>query len=569
MAAVAILAAVTMAIMLATGDRRPRAPVHVAIEPVARQTLTPYAASMAISPDGRYVAYAATDTNGTPGVWLRSFDSPTVRFLAPANGVTILFWSPDSRSLGIGGLGPALVTVPVEGGTPTEVCATRTSRGASWNQGGVIIFAPTPQGPLYRVAASGGDPVQVTWPDTSRHESGHRFPCFLPDGRHFLYVSMPSGPQGFDIYAGSLGSRETKKILTAQSGVTYAAPGYLLFRRAGKLTAQRFDAKGLKLVSEPVPLVEAPPGSDLDAEPIASASNDGRLVVLDNPPPDTKLAWLDRAGVLGGTLSLPTGPWERALLSPDDRYAVVANNSDLWRIDLARSLPVRLTSDSGYETAPVWSPDGSKIAYTRGGRGREEIAVMNSDGSGEPTVLRTTDHLFKNASDWSGAGLILSAIDSKTRRDVLLAPYPGGGAVRPLARTEFGEFFGRVSPDGRWLAYFSNEAGPLDVYLQSFPDPGHKTRVTNGGAVYMWWMPGGDELCYRTADRTKMMSVKLTRNGANLDVGEPRLLFRYPPDVEWSDFTHDGQRLLVTISSEGTRNRRGRVILNWTGMLRR
>lgn len=194
---------------------------------------------------------------------------------------------------------------------------------------------------------------------------------------------------------------------------------------------------------------------------------------------------------------------------------------------------------------------------------------MNSDGSGEPTVLRTTDHLFKNASDWSGAGLILSAIDSKTRRDVLLAPYPGGGAVRPLARTEFGEFFGRVSPDGRWLAYFSNEAGPLDVYLQSFPDPGHKTRVTNGGAVYMWWMPGGDELCYRTADRTKMMSVKLTRNGANLDVGEPRLLFRYPPDVEWSDFTHDGQRLLVTISSEGTRNRRGRVILNWTGMLRR
>jgi Tol biopolymer transport system component len=242
---------------------------------------------------------------------------------------------------------------------------------------------------------------------------------------------------------------------------------------------------------------------------------------------------------------------------------------DLWRIDLARALPVRLTSEDGYENEPVWSPDGSKIAYTRGGRGREEIVVRSSDGSGEPTVFPTTDHLFKFASDWSRAGLILSVIDSRTRRDALLAPYPGGGAIQPLARTEFVEAGGKVSPDGRWLGYISNEAGPLDVYVQSFPDPGHKTRVTNGGAEELWWMPGGDEICYRTADRFQMMSVKLARNGDGMDVGAPRVLFRFPPGVEWSDFTHDGQRILATISSEGGRNRRARVILNWTAMVGR
>jgi Tol biopolymer transport system component len=568
-AAIATAAAIAMAILLATRDRNPRVPVHVAIEPVARQTLQIYAASMAISPDGRCVAYAAADTNGAFGLWLRAFDSPTARRLGPANTAAILFWSPDSRAVGVIGNGTKLVTFPIERDTPTEVCATRAGRGATWNQHGVIVFAQTPQGPLYRVPATGGEPVQVTWPDSSRHESGHRFPCFLPDGDHFLFVSMPAGSEGFDIYAGSLGSKETKRILTAESAVTYAAPGYLLFRHRGKLTAQRFDAKGLKMLGDPIALVDAPPISDLDAEPIASASSDGRLVVLDNPPSDTNLGWLDRDGVLRATLSLPTGPWERPVLSPDDRYAVVPKSADLWRIDLARSLPIRLTSDAGYENEPVWSPDGSKIAYTSGGRAREEIMVMNSDGSGPPVVQPTTDHLFKLASSWSRQGLLLAVIDSRTIRDVVLVPYPEGRPVTTLAGTGFAEFGGKVSPDGRWLAYISNEAGaPADLYLQSFPVPGHKIRVTNGGAEMMWWMPGGDELCYRTADHTRMMSVKLGRLGENIEVGEPRLLFRYPPDVEWSDLTHDGQRILVTISSEGARNRRARVVLNWTAMMK-
>src|SRR6185436_14574683 len=136
-------------------------------------------------------------------------------------------------------------------------------------------------------------------------------------------------------YVGSLKSRDVKKVMTAQSSVTYAAPGYLLFRRAGKLTAQRFDAGSLKLVGDPMSIGDAPPETDLDAEPIASASNDGKLVVLYNPPPDTKLGWLDRGGVLRGTLELPPGPWGRPVLSPDDRFAVVPKGTDLWRIDLA------------------------------------------------------------------------------------------------------------------------------------------------------------------------------------------------------------------------------------------
>jgi Tol biopolymer transport system component len=378
---------------------------------------------------------------------------------------------------------------------------------------------------------------------------------------------MPRGPEGYAIYAGSLGSRQVKKIMTAQSAVIYAAPGYLLSRRNGKLAAQRFDAKRLEVHGDPVLLGDAPMESDIDGEPIASASDDGRLVTLRNPPRDTQLRWLDRTGAPRGILPLPNGTWMGGVLSPDDRFAAVSNGTDLWRVELGRGLPLRLTSGNGVHTDPVWSPDGRQIAYTRSGRGREEIVIMNSDGSGEPKVLPSTDHLFKLATDWSSAGLMLAVIDNRTLRDVILVPYPEGGAPRPIAATSSVEAFGKVSPDRRWVAYMSNEAGPLDVYLKTFPEGAHKTRVTNGGVDSFWWMPGGTELCYRTQDGIQMMSVKLTRRGEDMEVEDPRVLFRYPPDAQWSDMTHDGERFLVTISSEAARSRRAHVILNWPAMM--
>jgi Tol biopolymer transport system component len=541
---------------------------------------------MAISPDGRSVVFVAVDSVGQRSIWLRRLDGtkaiPLLRFGMHSTGqMAALCWSPDSRHVLTLNAEHHVLAMPVDGGPPTEVCISGVARGGAWSRKGVIVFARSTQSGLYQVPARGGDPVQVTWPDSSLHESGHRFPCFLPDGEHFLYVSMPPGPQGYDIYSGALRSRERKKILTAESAVTYVAPGYLLFRRSGHLTAQRFDANRLQLVGEPIQLADAPPPTDLDAEPIATASDDGKLLVLANPPVDSQLSWVDRTGATRGTLSLPPGPWGDAVLSPDDRYAIVSNGDDLWRIEVARSNPLRLTSGGGFHAAPVWSPDGSQIAYTTGGQGAERIDVQSSDGSGSPHVFPTTDDLFKSASDWCREGLILFAIRNATFQDVLLARYPQGG-ITALAATAFSENTGKVSPDGHWLAYLSNEAGDPDLYVQSFPEPGHKVRVTSGGVTSLWWMPGSDEICYRSASGTEIMSVKLARRGADLDVGSPRLLFRLSPDVDGATFAHDGQRMLVTTSQGGVArafadrsdDRSGdgrcmRMIVDWTAMLGR
>jgi eukaryotic-like serine/threonine-protein kinase len=571
-AAAAVIAAAAMALMLATRDRGPRGPIHVTIEPATHQVLVPYASGVSISPDGHALVYAAVDSSGTYNVWVRRFDSPDAKMLMNIPGIGGgLIWSPDSRAIAVMGNSlRKLVVVPVDGGAANEVCPVNGPRGAAWSRRGVIVLAPTPQGPLYRVPASGGEPVQVTWLDSTRHESGHRFPCFLPDGEHFLFVSMPpSGPEGFDIYAGSLGSRAVKKIMTAESAVTYAAPGYLLYRREGKLMAQRFDPERLELQGHPISLAEAPPLTDITAEPVATASEDGRLVVLDESPPDTRLAWLDRGGAVRQTLALPPGPWGPPALSPDDHYAAVTNGDDLWRIDLARSVPLRLTSGGGYHNTPVWSPDGRMIAYTAGGKGREEINVLSSDGSGEPHVVPTTDDLFKLPTQWTNDGIVVTIIRGPTTRDVLLAPYPRGSLI-PLVETPFSEFAGKVSPDGRWLAYLSTEAGvPPDVYVQSYPTPGHKVRVSSSGADDVWWIPGGDELCYRNSSRTQMMSVHLSRVGEDIHVGEPGVLFRFPPGVQGTSFAHDGQRMLVSLSSEGGARRSAHVIFDWTALLPR
>jgi dipeptidyl aminopeptidase/acylaminoacyl peptidase len=305
----------------------------------------------------------------------------------------------------------------------------------------------------------------------------------------------------------------------------------------------------------------------MDAEPVASASTDGRLVFLSRRAPDTQLGWLDRSGSPLGTLTLPAGRWDRPVLSPDDRFAVVQNGDDLWRVDLARSVAVRLTSNGGENVDPVWSADGSRIAFTRRKLGRDEIMVMNSDGSGRAQLLPTTTNLFKSPEDWTHEGLVFTDIGSGTFRDLWLAHPPSGSAPTPLIQTPFSEYLARVSPDGRWIAYVSNEAGPEDVYIQSFPVPGHKLRVSTGGALLPHWMPGSDEVFYEAMDQ-RIVSVKLTRKGDDLDAGEPKALFKVPPGLIGADFTHDGQRMLGSFSSAAAQERSVRVILDWTALVR-
>ncbi len=571
-AAVATVVAVALAVLLfQKGGRSSRDLAHVLLPIDTGQTPSRYPSSLVISPDGMSVAYVAADS-ATRAVWVRRFDSPVPKKLfaltewtGPAAPIN---WSPDSRQLVVGGNVAHLFKVPVDGGAPTPLCDANMNRGATWSPRGVIVFALGTQTGLYKIPAAGGTPVQVTWPDTARHESGHRFPCFLPDGVHFLFTILPPGPDGFEIRIGSIDSKETKPVLHAQSSVTYAAPGWLLSRRDGKVVAHQFDARSGRVTGEPIRLLDAPELSDLDSEPIASASADGRLLVLDNPAPEAKLAWMSLSGVVGAPLPLPAGPWRAPVLSPDGRFAAIINGDDLWRIDLARAAPLRLTSGGGYHNNPVWSPDGSQLTFSMGGRGREENMVMNSDGSGTPRRLKSVNALFKSVRCWTEAGLLVAALRAGTQDDIFLLDGPDADA-RPLLASTYSELVPKVSPDNRWLGYFSNEAGKFDLYLQSFPGLGHKVRVTNEGCTMFWWLPSSREIVYFHGPSRRVSSVTLTTRGEEIEVSAPRIWFTLPDGVQSGELTSDGSRFLVLLSKGTEADRRARVVMNWPALTKR
>jgi len=570
-AAGASLVALTLVAVLISRSLAPRLPIQLSITAPEHTRIMEFAAAPKIAPDGRAVSFTTADSGGGSSAWLQMLDAAEPTRLVRSKANVWTFWSPDGRTLGLLDVGAGeLRTLAIGGGTPVSLCSATNPRGAAWSPDGVIVFSPTTQGPLQRIPATGGEPTDATTLDTTRHEMAHRFPCFLPDGKHFLYVSLPPGPEGFEVFVTSLGSRVAKRIMTAESAPVYAEPGYLLFRRAGKIVAQRFDRRGLELQGGAIPVADSPPLSQHDSEPVASASKTGRLVHLVGQYPETELKWYDRSGLPLNTLSLPVGRWGQPILSPDNRFAAVFKDGDLWRIDLARSVAARLTSSGDLVSfRAAWSPDGRRLAYARGLRGRDDIHVMNSDGSGEERLLPTTDELFKAPEGWTRAGLVFWMQAAATLRDLWILPDSLGAKPAPFLRTRFAESGSVVSPDGKWIAYLSNEAGFLDVYLQSFPVAGHKVRVTSEGVVAVWWMPGSNELCYRSQNGLAFKTVKLTHLGDDLEVGVPRLLFQPPADVLTADFTKDGQRVLVNATSRGSQDRRFRVVLDWTGLLKR
>jgi Tol biopolymer transport system component len=275
-----------------------------------------------------------------------------------------------------------------------------------------------------------------------------------------------------------------------------------------------------------------------------------------------QLLWLDRTGAVTGGLALPPEDWARPVLSPDGRFVVCRNGNELWRVDIARSVALRLASGES-NSSPVWSPDGKRIAFALSHEGTQEIQEIPSDGSAEAQVVPTSSDLFKWPEDWARAGLIFMSISRETQRDLWLLPSEGG-SPEPLLHSKFSEWGARVSPDGHWMAYICNEAGSDDVYLQSFPEMGHKVRVSTTGASRLWWMPSSSELCYRSGD--EMVSVPLTKRGEEMEPGAPRALFRYPQEVEESEFSPDGRRILISAPVPGAQKRTLGVILDWTAL---
>jgi WD40 repeat protein len=416
-----------------------------------------------------------------------------------------------------------------------------------------------------RVASAGGVPVAVTALDSARHEMGHRFPRFLPDGRHFLFATYPDPADGRSICIGALGSRKVKTILSARSTPAYAEPGYLLFERDRQIMAQRFDANRLQLRGEPVGISEAPEFSAMLGDPAVSASRNGIVAMLRSQPPNTRLMLLDRTGSTRARYGLQSAPWEVVAVARNGKRAALGNGGDLWILDLRRMVPLPFSAGRGSRTA-AWSPDGDRLAFISSDHGREEVTIGTLEGQSQ--VIRTSEDPFKYVSDWSRDGryIVFITQGAPTGMDIWLLPLDGDRKPVPYLRTPARERTACVSPDGRWLAYVSDESGQNEIYVQSFPQPGGKVRISlDGGDGPIWWARAGRELLY--VHGPTVMSVPVA-TGVDFLPGTPRPLFTHPPGVTSGDVMDDGESFLVSVAA-GSRPRDIQIIANWRALLKR
>ena len=533
------------------------------------------AVNPAISPDGRTLAYRAADSTGTPRLWLRSLESLAAVQIAGTEGATQIFWSPDSKYVACFG-GGKLKKLRVDGGKPEVICNVTTARGGSWGKNGDIILAPFTEGPIHHVSSNGGTSVAITTLDSS--ETAHRFPYFLPDGKHFIYSSLPPRDGKYRIYFTSVGSKERTLVSdTPESGVVYAAPGYLIYQRGPVLVAQKFDAKRGRVVGEPVSLGDLTISTETSGGRVATASNRGELAYTTNPSFATRLTWADLNGRTLQDVPVMAGKYIGGLaLSPDDKHLVLTTSdrigiSDLWMADLERGVVTRFSYNQGENSGPVWSGDGTKVAYAFGMTGEGQRIVVADASSGSQTEMYLEDDpSYKAVFAWSldQKSLVIGRQDPKTKRDLFILPLDGDHKLIPYLATPFTEIGAHVSPDGKWLMYESDESGRSEVYVQSFPTPGHKYQVTTRGALARGWSYDGKLIAYAQLDDFTTLYVADVLPGPEFRVGAPRV-FSHVPETAWdAAVSRDYQRLLLLSPTRPVRQTIG-VVQNWPALIGR
>ncbi|MGE5277433.1 MAG: protein kinase domain-containing protein [Acidobacteriota bacterium] len=534
--------------------------------------------ALSVSPDGRYVTFSAKGPDGKDVLWLRPLDELAARPIPGSQGATFPFWSPDSRNLAFFADGK-LERVDLAGSPPLAVCQARNGRNGSWNRDDIILFSPDTTTGIFRVPAGGGTAVPETKLDASRRETTHRWAAFLPDGKHFLYMAGSHGvgteSQSNAIFVGALGSSERSLLLQARSNVVYAS-GHLLYMREKILVAQRFDAGSRRLMGEPVPIAD---GVQYDAgffRGSFAASDNGLLVYgTGSSEVNSRLRWFDRSGKPLGEPFGESAQYLSLADAPDGNRvaAAIADPStgapDIWIID-SRGVRTRLTFGAT-AASPVWSPDGSRIAYAKGGRqGQSGIYAKASSGAGGEQTLFHEEGTVVSPDDWSRDGrfLVFEYIGpgARTKTDIWILPLFGDRKAYPFVATGFDELGASFSPDGRWLSYISEESGRTELYAVPFPGPGGKWQISTNGAVGGVWASNGREIIY--GDGTTAMSVDVKPGPSGLEIGPPKPLFKPPPFTAITA-SPDFERILLAVLPEGTAESRVALVASWTAGLAR
>ena len=534
-----------------------------------------------VSPDGRRVVFTAVSADGKHQLWVRSLDAVAAQPLPGTEGGVAAFWSPDSRAIGFGAE-HKLKKIDASGGPPLTLADAPALRGGSWSSQGVIVFAPDSSGSgLMRVSSAGGAASPATKLEPG--ETTQRQPWFLPDGRHFLFESGASGGDHVTVRIGSLDSTANSALMDANSGAIYAQ-GYLLFLRGSTLMAQPFAAQRLALSGEAAPLAEHVQHAfnPIGAMGLFSASTSGLLAYHAGSDTGTlRLTWVDRTGKRLSTAGDP-GNLGAMQLSPDLKSAAVqvteGSNTDIWLYDLARALRTRFTFDPTLDQSPVWSPDGRSIVFQSNRKGHFDLYRRAADGSGAEELLYA-DGSDKRPGSWSSDGkyLLYDATGGpKTGRDVWVLPLAAGSKPYPLVETQFDEVNPQFSPDGRWVAYQSNEwSHGGDIYVIPFHleggPAGGKRQVSTAGGVLARWRRDGKELFY-VAPGGKLMAVEVDGKGASFEPGKETALFGGM--ITGSGFLYDaapdGKSFLAVLPPEQTTDAQPiTVVQNWAAGLKK
>jgi serine/threonine protein kinase len=526
--------------------------------------------SLAISPDGLKIVYVA-DSNGS-GLWLRSLESTEPRKLPGTENAAFPFWSPDNHSVGFMA-GGKLKRIDISSGLVRTI-TDAAGRGGTWNSNGIIVYSPGVNTALFKISENGeGKPVPVT--RLKGQQGTHRHPWFLPDGHHFLFWGVEGGVETRAIYVGDLDNSEPRRILNSEVAAIYAA-GHLFFFRAGSVFAQPFDADHFTLQGTPALVAENVVSNQGLNDAAMSASVTGSVVYHAANPDERQLAWFDRDGKEIQRIGVVDKSGQTGVsLSPDGRSTAVTRtvdgNIDVWLVDTSRGVLSRFTSAAWRERFPVWSPDGTHVAYSANPNGSYDLYEKSTNGSEKEQVLLSTS-ASKGMLDWSADGhyILYRNPDPKTGDDIWALHLDDSRKEFPAVQSEFSDERGQFSPDGKWIAYESNSSGRFEIYIQPFPGPGQNVQISVNGGTQVRWQRDGKSV-YFIAPDNRLTQVPLRfAAGGNPEPGREVSLFTThvggsEQQLELAQYavSPDGKQFLMNAVTQESHLSPITLVLNW------
>jgi Tol biopolymer transport system component len=553
--------------------------VHMEIRIPPEQRLSAFA-PVTISPDGRWIAYGAEDRWGVSRLWIRSLEKFEPESLPETEGAVFPFWSPDSRSLGYylsGTIRRMEIESRISQVVTEGVGGSNTPRGAAWLKDGTILFVPSSNSPIYRVPAAGGKSEAVTRLEADLPDWSHRYPVPLPDGKHFLYTGWSNNSATLrthgGLFLGSLQGDPGRKLLDDKSSAALADSGWILLRRNDRLVAVPFDLEILRPGPEAMPVdADEMYEANTGVVPVSTSDRGDLLYAVGQASILTTLRWLDREGRPAPPLGEP-GTFGNPVMAPDSvRYAVArtegSNATQVWIGDSARRTLTLLTRGANDSFFPVWSPDGTRVAFVNRDSGGEDLFIQSTvETTARELAYRQSGH-DTALTDWSRDGRYLffhTTPEGDATRPMVGVYDLEEEKFRPILADESTNTDAVLSPDGRWLAYTSDESGTPQIYIRSFPGLERKWLVSTQGGGRAHWSRDGRELWYEEpgAEGKQLMSVAVSAAGGSLHTSVPVRLFTLPGAVIVTTPDAGHTRLLALWRVEAERPGALRIILNW------